>query len=109
MRIAIVGRRTDRSGNMRSMIVFIEGISVVVDRVYSIKIVHKSVFVIVDAVPGNLIEVAPHLLHQISMGVTNAGVDDRNNHTSGTSGQVPRPDHIYIRSRNTSRFSRIAN
>mmetsp|Transcript_118988 Transcript_118988/g.344158 ORF Transcript_118988/g.344158 Transcript_118988/m.344158 type:complete len:372 (-) Transcript_118988:128-1243(-) len=56
----------------------VEGVPVLVGEVGAMDVVHEAVAVVIDAVPGNLVGVHPHLLVQVLMRVVDAGVDDCN-------------------------------
>ena len=80
VRMAIVGGRADGAGDMGAVVIVVERIARPGDRVDPEYIVHKAVAVVINTVAGHFIGIAPHLVRQFLMGITNAGINNRHDH-----------------------------
>ena len=86
----IIADRPDRSGRMRAVAVLVERIRIVKEKILPVKVVDKSVTVVIDTVVRHLARVRPHIRGKVLVRVFGAGIDicDDNGRAAGR--QVPR-------------------
>ena len=88
--LAVVADGAHRPGDMGAVAVVIRRVATAGDGVESVDVVDDPVPIVIHAVPGDLIGVAPHIQRQILVRVADAGIDHRDDDVLRAVARVPR-------------------